>query len=189
MSFVGIVSGAFKPYSAGHCALIEKAAQENDTVRLFVSESDRTREGEFPIYWEDMEKLWKMFIEKTLPNNVKIYYVSNPTAAMFDMLVAANNNPHNTNYFQLYADENDIKRYDTPKIKEKMLSKLYENKQIELRPLDRSFTQGVSGTQMREALEDGDLDYFVSMLPESMQRKGDMVFKMLGGEIEGENDE
>ena len=38
---VGIVAGSFKPYHAGHHAMVEKAAKENDKVELFVSLSSR----------------------------------------------------------------------------------------------------------------------------------------------------
>lgn len=184
MAFVGMVAMAAKPLTKGHFALIEKAADENDVVRLFVSTGDRERKGEFPIYWKDMKKVWNRFIKKILPANVKVYFVPNPTTALFDMLIAANDNPNNTNYFQLYADEKDIKRYTVPRVKERTLARLFDNEQIEMRPLKRSFTQGVSGTQIRQALQDGDLKAFVSMLPEPLQNKGDVIYQILGGEFE-----
>lgn len=173
-----MIAGAFKPISAGHFALIEKAAEENDIVRLFVSTKDRNS-----ISWNSMKYIWEKFIKPILPVNVKVYYVPNPVKALFKMLVAANDNPFNTNYFQLYADENDIKRFDNPRIRYNTLPRLFDNEQVEFRPLNRSYTQGVSGTQMRRALVDNDLEFFVSMLPEPIQNKGDIIFQLLGGEF------
>ena len=59
--------------------------------------------------------------------------------------------------------------------------------QIKLRGVSRSETVPVSGTEMREFLEDGDMVGFIALLPRAVQKHGKKIFDMLQDEIVGES--
>ena len=75
---IGLVPISAKPYHTGHHALVEIASKDNDAVLLFVSTSDRIRDGEFPIYGDDMKKVWLEELEAIMPGNVEIEYGGSP---------------------------------------------------------------------------------------------------------------
>ena len=95
---IGLFPLAAKPYHAGHHAMVEAAASENDKVILFVSTSDRKRKGEFPILGADMTRVWKEEIEKILPGNVEVRYGGSPVRNVYAELEAANNGNTWENY-------------------------------------------------------------------------------------------
>ena len=83
---IGIIAGSFKPFTSGHFYLIDKAIKNNKKVELFVSTTDRIRKNEQPVYWKQMEIIWKQFITPSLPNKVNVVYDPNPMIAMFNLL-------------------------------------------------------------------------------------------------------
>lgn len=180
--YFGLIAGGFKPFTSGHYFLVKKAAEDNDQVYLFVSTKDRVRPGEKPITWDMMKPVWKL-IEKHLPKNVKVFYSENPTTNEFQVLTSAEKDPNNHNVYVLYTDMKDIKRYDNPRIKERTLKRLYSNDQLIFKGFERKSNVDVSGTKVRKALQDNDLEAFVSMMPEPIQQYGHQIFKLLGGEI------
>lgn len=176
---IGLIAGGFKPFTSGHYHLVSEAAKENDVVHLFVSTKDRARAGQHSITWKQMEQVWKI-IEPTLPKNVKVHYSNNPTTSQFDVLTAAEEDSSNTgNVYHIYADETDIKRYDNPRIKERLLPRLWSNAQLRFESFKRSDTSGVSGTKVRQALADGDLEAFTQMMPAPVQPHAHHIFKLL----------
>lgn len=179
---IGLIAGGFKPFTAGHYFLVKQAADENDVVHLFVSTKDRVRKGEHAITWNMMKPVWKI-LKKGLPKNVKVHFADNPTTGQFEILDAAEADLSDHNTYTLYADAKDIKRYDNPRIKEKTLKRLYSNDQLIFRGFERNASSGenVSGTMMRQALQDGNLEAFVQMLPDTVQQYGHQIFDMLGG--------
>lgn len=178
--YIGLIAGGFKPFTAGHYFLVKQAAEENDMVHLFVSTKDRVRKGEYAITWDMMKPVWKI-LQKGLPKNVKVHFEDNPTSGQFQILDAAEANPNNSNTYTLYADSKDIKRYNNPRIKEKTLKRLYSNDQLIFKGFERGTGVNVSGTEMRQALQDENLEAFVQMLPDTVQQYGHQIFNMLGG--------
>jgi hypothetical protein len=190
MKHVGLISGGFKPFTSGHAFIVELASEENDLVYVFVSKKDRIRDNEFPIYGEQMIQIWETIIKPTLPGNVKIVYSDNPTTDQLSILEdeekkmlknkASSFSKSEIVVYTIYTDSEDIKRYDNPRIKNKLLRNMFENSRIVLNPVDRKTKSvDVSGTKARQALSDNDMEKFVSMLPPKVRPKGYMVFNIL----------
>jgi len=181
---IALVPMAAKPYHAGHDELIRIASNENDKVQLFVSTTDRARTGELRVSGETMQLIWWDYIEPTLPSNVIIDYGDIPVAKVYAMLEGAEDKG-SQDTFTIYSDEEDILKYTDASLM-KAAPRLFANGQIILRGIKRAETVEVSGTEMREFLEDNDIVAFVALLPPSIQKHGREIFNMLQDEIVGE---
>lgn len=177
MKSIGLIPLSAKPYHAGHDGLVRIAADENDEVLVFVSTKDRIRKGEVPIKGSTMMKIWKKFIEPTLPSNVKVVYIDIPVSGVYNEIEAAEAKG-STDTYKIYSDVEDILKF-----KDESLSKsapnLFNNKQIIRRGVERTETVPVSGTAMRQYLKSNDIDMFVAMLPPAIQNHGHEIFDML----------
>lgn len=171
MNNIGLIAGSYKPYHAGHDGLVRWAARENDEVHLFVSLSDRKRPGEVPILGSDMEKVWKNYIEPTLPKNVTVHYGGSPVRSLYDMLSAANESD-SEDTFTIYSDPTDIAQNYPETNLLKYVGNLYNDGKIILKPIERTSTVNVSGTKMRQYIETGDRSSFISMLPKTVDGNG-----------------
>jgi len=181
---IGLVPMSAKPYHAGHDGLVRIASNENDEVRLFVSTTDRARTGELRVSGETMQLIWWDYIEPILPSNVIIDYGGIPVSKVYASLEDAEDKG-SQDTFVIYSDEEDILKYTDTSLM-KVAPQLFENGQIILRGIKRSETVHVSGTEMREFLEDNDIVAFVALLPPSIQKHGREIFDMLQDEIVGE---
>jgi cytidyltransferase-like protein len=180
---IGLIAGGFKPFTSGHYFLVKKASEENDLVHLFVSTKDRVRKDQHPITWNQMKKVWKI-LKPALPRNVEVHFSDNPTTDQFSILEDAEKSiDQHDDIYSIYADAEDIRRYDNPRITEKTLRRLYDEYQLLFKPFERSTGVNVSGTGVRQALQDNDLEAFVSMMPGPVQPKGHHIFKLLGGNL------
>jgi cytidyltransferase-like protein len=182
---IGLVPGSFKPYHIGHDSLVRLAASENDEVHLFVSTSDRIKRGEFPLHGADMERIWKEFLEPTLPSNVVIKYGGSPVHHVYSELEAANSLDDNVTIFRIYSDKEDVLKYSPDKLA-KYAPLLFDRGQIELRGVDRNSTVPVSGTEMRKYLQRGtseDREKFIELLPPSVRDRGDKIYDILSHKI------
>ncbi len=175
---VGIIPGGFKPYTKGHHFLVTKASSENDLVYLLVGKSDRVRPGQVPIMWSDMQTIWS-FIEGVLPSNVKVAYVSNPVGSSFEILQKAEEKGDNVSTFKLYGDPEDLGKNFTEAKLSKYVPSLSENDQIIIMPVERTSTGNISGTMMRQYLQDGNRDAFIDGLPAELRKSGIKIFKIL----------
>lgn len=182
---IGLVPMAAKPYHAGHDGLVRIAAKENDKVMLFVSTSDRARPGELRVSGDTMQTIWWEYIEPTLPANVVIDYGGVPVAKVYAALEKAEAEG-SQDVFVIYSDEEDILKYTDENLR-KSAPRLFVNGQIERRGVSRAETVPVSGTEMREFLEDGDVIGFTALLPPAVQKHGREIFDMLQDEIVGES--
>lgn len=191
MKHIGLIAGGFKPFTSGHNHLVDIASKENDVVYLFVSNKDRARKGEFPIYWEQMRLVWEKFIKPSFPGNVKVVYSGEPTSEQFAMLEDAEKqydasgkikSEKELTFFTIYADVEDIERYNNPRIKKKLLKNMFTDKRILLKGIPREGKFNVSGTKARKALQDNDMEAFVKILPKSLQPVGYQIFKILKAE-------
>jgi cytidyltransferase-like protein len=176
---IGIVGGGFKPFTKGHYFLVEKAAGENDEVILLVSTSNRIRKEELPILWSQMEEVWKKYLTPSMPANVSVQFVSNPTRAAYELLGEADLDEGNHNTYVLYADDQDMTRMYADDKLEKYMPRLVQNEQIEKRAFSRAENVDISGTQMRDYVNQGDVAGFASGLPGPVQRYGQEIFDIL----------
>lgn len=186
MRSIGLVPMAAKPYHAGHDGLVRIAAQENDEVRLFVSQLDRTRKGEVPISGADMLKIWDRFIEPSLPGNVEVSYVNVPVQEVYRELESAEEAKETDVTFVIYSDDQDILKY-TDKNLSKSAPALFSNGQIERRGVSRSETVDVSGTKMRAMLAAGDAEGFSKFLPPAIQGNSQEIIDILSKRPMGES--
>jgi hypothetical protein len=182
---IGLLPVSAKPYHAGHDGLVRIASNENDSVLLFVSTTDRARSGELRVSGDTMQTIWWDYIEPTLPRNVTPDYGGIPVAKVYVELETAEAEG-STDTYVIYSDEEDILKY-TDEALNKSAPNLFANSQIERRGISRSETVQVSGTEMREFLEDNDVVGFTALLPPAIQKNGKEIFDMLQDEIVGES--
>lgn len=175
---IGIIPGGFKPYTKGHHFLITKASSENDLVYLFVGKSDRVRPGQVPIMWSDMQTVWS-FIEGILPANVKVSYVSNPVGSAFEVLEKAESIGDDVSTFRLYGDPEDLGKNFTDEKLARYAPSIADNDQIIIVPVDRATNINISGTMMRQYLQDGNRDAFIDGLPGELRKFGIKIFNIL----------
>lgn len=166
MAKIGIIPMAAKPYHAGHDGLVRMAAGENDQVLLFVSTGDRD-----DVSGEAMAKIWQEQIEPSLPGNVKVTYGGSPVGNAFVVLGKANETGSQDEYV-IYSDPDDASRFD-----DKSLQKYAANLKVTRRPIERTSTVNISGTQMREFLKTGDKKSFLKYLPKGID--GNVVWDTL----------
>lgn len=176
---IGVVPMSAKPYHLGHDRLIRLAAKENDHVYVFVSLSDRKRKGEITISGAAMSTIWINFIEPTLPDNVTVDYVTSPVAACW-AFIGGYNDDHVSRYtFRIYSDPVDLKTNFPVTRMEKYWSWLYKRNKIVLKPANRNSTVNISGTAMREMLQDGDYESFTAMLPPALRSDAEEIIATL----------
>ena len=183
---IGLIGGGFKPLTAGHYSLIEKAAEACDYVLLFVSTKDRARPGEVPISWDQMKKVWFTFLYKAMPKNVRVLYVPFPVRGILETLISANGDEENENTYMIYTDPEDGEKNYSENVLERYAPRLVANHQIIIEPISRSVAQGgvnISGTKMRQYLGNGNVQAFVKGLPKPVQLYGPKIFQLLGGKI------
>lgn len=169
---IGLVPVSAKPYHAGHHALVEMAAAENDLVKLFVSTSDRKRKGEFPILGDNMVRVWKEELEGIMPGNVEIEYGGSPVRKVYDALGEADKDPANEDTLVVYSDPADTAQNYPETNLEKYCPTLRAAGQCVLAAEENpgSFTRGegtpnISGTKVRQMLEMGDIKGFSAAMP------------------------
>jgi len=182
---IALLPGSFKPYHAGHDGLVRLAASECDEVHLFISTSDRSRKGEMTIYGTDMQRIWLDFIEPTLPENVVVEYGGAPVQKVYAELEEAEAAASEDTYV-IYSDEEDILKY-TDAALTKVAPTLFENGQIERRPVSRTETVPVSGTKMREYLATGDSKNFAKFLSPSIRQYSQQIIDILTRKQIGES--
>lgn len=185
---IALIPLAAKPYHAGHDGLVRIASSENDEVHLFVSISDRARTGEMKIDGETMFMIWKDYIEDILPDNVKSfidYTVTAPVSKVYSELENAESQG-SQDVYTIYSDVDDIRKY-TDEMLSKVAPKLFSKGQIQRRGIERTETVDVSGTEMREFIEDGDIVGFTALLPPAIQQHGKEIFDLLVDDVVGES--
>ncbi len=173
---IALIPGSFKPYTAGHDILVRLASSECDEVHLFVSTSDRFRPGEPLVSGADMMQLWNKYIERSMPANVIVSYVGSPIASVWKDIDAANKSGSQDTYV-IYSDVSDASTNWSEQTLAKYGGELYGKGQLEIKPVKRSDTVDVSGTQLRQSLESGDKHSFMKGLPKSLQHEE--VWQML----------
>lgn len=175
---IGLVPGSFKPYHAGHDALVRIAADENDLVYVFSSTADRTRKGELPLFGSDMQQVIDKFVRPSLPNNVQILDASVPVSSVWKELEGAES-AGSEDFYTVYSDSEDIQKFNEKSFM-KYAPSLYTSGQISARGVTRGAeTPDISGTEMRAYLESGDLESFSQMLPPKVRKHSKEIADML----------
>ena len=182
---IGLVPMAAKPYHAGHHALVEAAAAENDKVIVYVSTSDRKRKGEFPIMGQDMVRVWKEEIESVLPGNVEAQYGGSPVRKVYEELERADaSNSQDT--YRVYSDPVDTSRNYPEAYRQKNFAGIYNAGQVIFAAEENpaAFTRGegtpnISGTKMRSSLEACDFNAFKDGMPDGVNPEN--IYKILCG--------
>jgi|TARA_R110002060_G_scaffold4823_5_gene7540 phosphopantetheine adenylyltransferase len=169
---VGLIPVSGKPYHAGHHYLVEKAAAENEEVILFVSTSDRVRKGQFPIYGADMQRVWKEELENIMPSNVRVEYGGSPVRKVYDTIGEACKVDGVEETYIVYSDPSDTAQNYTRAQRDKYMQPLCDQGQVIFAAEENpeAFTRGsgspdVSGTKLREALEQNNFKQFASGMP------------------------
>ena len=173
---IGLIPMAAKPYHAGHHALVEMAAGSNDEVLLYVSISDRKREGELPVSGADMKKIWDEEIEKILPGNVTAVYGGSPVRHVYDVLGNAEEKlvagDYDGHVYTVYSDPVDTASNYTEASRQKYFPTVEAQGFVKFAAEDdpAAFTRGegtpdVSGTAMRSALQSCDIESFRTGMP------------------------
>lgn len=172
---IGLIPVSGKPYHAGHHYLVELAAAENDEVVLFVSTSDRVRKGEFPIYGTDMQRVWNEELEAIMPANVRVEYGGAPVRKVYEAIGDACKIDGVEETYVVYSDPTDTAQNYPQKNRDKYMQPLCDQGQVIFAAEENasSVTRGsgspnVSGTKMRQSLEDGKFETFAAGMPDGV---------------------
>ena len=160
VAVIGLVPMSAKPFHKGHMALVNQALHECDQVILFISTSDRAKGGGFKILGQDMEFIWKNIIENYLPNSVTYVYGGSPVGNVYKEI---ENNMYSDKKYNIYTGKEDAGRYKT---------KYFKNTShpVDVVSLERGVdTEGISGTAMRQFLQDGMKKEFMAGLPSEIK--------------------
>ena len=188
---VGLVPMAAKPYHAGHHALVEMAAAQNDEVLVFVSTSNRERKGQLPVLGSDMVKIWHEQIENILPGNVRPIYGGSPVRKVYEELERAEAE-NSDDVYRVYSDPADTAQNYKETSRLKSFPTLYQRGNVIFAAEENpdSLTRGVgtpniSGTAVREMVKNGDLESFTQIMPNGVDAMA--IFNILAARIQQEN--
>ncbi len=179
---IGLIAISAKPYHAGHHSLIQHAAQENDAVILFVSLADRARPGEVVISGRDMARIWKDELTSIMPANVSLVYLTDESPIKRIYKVLGEVDPDTDDRYYVYGDPDDIASNFSEENIQKYLADLYGDGRLQFRTIPREDTVDVSGTQMRQWLEDGNMVEFINHLPLGVN--GQAIWQLLRKRLE-----
>lgn len=174
---IGLIPVSAKPYHAGHHALVTMAAAENDEVILFVSTSDRKRPGQFPVMGADMVRIWQEELESIMPPNVRMEYGGSPVRKVYETLGEANDT-NSPDTYVVYSDPVDTMQNYPESNLQKYCGDLRAGGRCLLAAEEDpgAFTRGegtpdVSGTKVRQMLQDGDFEGFAASMPPGVDSK------------------
>lgn len=183
---IGLIAMSCKPYHGGHDGLIRRAAKECDTVKVFISLSDRIRKGEVPIFGDDMAEIWQKHVAPTLPENVVLSFGGIPVRKVYEELGDANL-AMSDNTYVVYSDVVDMEANFGVEKMQKYVKDLYERGHVDLISVPRTSTVNVSGTMMRHFLEIDDKKSFIANLPSRIKDKN-AVWEMLKARVDAASD-
>ena len=143
---IGHVGGAFKPFHAGHYALVEQALKDGcSEVRLYVSPSKREE-----VTIEQMRVIFETILMPSFKFPCKVQF--SESSPVKDILVNLKFMDGESYRHLVYSDETDAKRF-SPQQVTKFSPTLVTRGLVESRVVPRADTlNGVSGTKMRECL-------------------------------------
>jgi cytidyltransferase-like protein len=193
MMSIGLVPMAAKPFHVGHMTLIELASQQNDQVKVYVSLSDRAKPGEFPIYGEQMQRIWQEHLLNIMPENVDVDLLPvgmQPVRMVYETLSNASDT-NSANIWRIYSDPVDTNQNYKEAYRQKYFGDAYNNGQVIFAAEENpeQFTRGAgtpdaSGTMARDYLNNNDFESFVKMMPAGVDVQA--IWDILTGNIEPE---
>jgi hypothetical protein len=161
--------------------MIRLASKDCDLVKLYVSTSDRLREGEIPIKGSVMQEIWAKYLLSTMPENVDVNFTSAPIRTLYEDIGKEDKGECTDSSYVIYSDDNDAQKNYPEKHLKKYFPRLITLSKIEVRPISRTITVNISGTAMRKFIELGLCDDFIQGLPEPIKVHGLNIWKLLGG--------
>jgi cytidyltransferase-like protein len=181
MTKIGYIGGSFKPFHAGHFALVQNAAKDCDAVKLYISTADRLREGEIPIKGATMQEIWARYLINSLPENVDVFFTSSPVRSIYEAIGEEDKGEDSETGHVIYSDDSDMQKNYPEKSLKKYFPRLSANSKVEVKPTPRTVTVNISGTAMRKYIQLGLCDDFIAGLPEPVKSYGNEIWKLLGG--------
>jgi nicotinamide mononucleotide adenylyltransferase len=170
-SATALIPMACRPFHVGHYNLLTTAYCTNKKLICLISNTDRERKGEVPVYARTMKRIIDELIRPWLPENVEIRYVDNPIKATWKILEESSDV-----VYTVYGDTDDIKkRFSWENLKKWVPTRLAEGN-IKTRAVQRDETNNISGTLMRQWLAEDDYNRFCIGLPKRW--KGETVKTM-----------
>ena len=160
---IGLVPMSAKPFHAGHLCLIEKAAKDNDFVKVFASLTDRIKPKQYPIYGSQMQKIWEEYLMALMPSNVDVDLLEEsvqPVKLVYETLSNADeiNSQHT---YQVYSDAEDTPKNYPEHYRQKYFPTMYNNGQVIFPAIENpeQFTRGcgmpdISATKVRKTLQE-----------------------------------
>jgi len=184
---IGLIPVSGKPYHIGHHSLVTTAASENDEVVLFVSVSDRKRQGEFPIFGEDMQRVWREELEGIMPSNVRIEYGGSPVRKVYQAIEEACNSGDDEVY-TIYSDPEDTAQNYPQDARDRYMQPACDLGRVVFAAEENpeKFTRGegtpdVSGGKLRHYLEINNFERFASYMPPGVDAQS--VFDILRSRV------
>jgi ATP sulfurylase len=163
-----------KPLHRGHDALIQLALSECEDVVVFVSLSDRGN-----VKGKAMETIWRDFVIPRYPNaKIVVGMKDTPVRCVYHTLgVADGEVSYSASIYVVYGDPESLSENFPEKSLFKYAGNLYREQRVLLRPVPRTETMQISGTEMRRLLAIGDKTRFMAGLPAWMD--GEEVWRRL----------
>tara|TARA_R100000655_G_C2977654_1_gene191329 strand:- start:551 stop:1162 length:612 start_codon:yes stop_codon:yes gene_type:complete len=184
---IGLVPVSGKPYHAGHHELVNIASSENDEVILFVSTSDRKRQGEFPIFGEDMKRVWREELEGIMPTNVRIEYGGSPVRKVYQVVEEACDSDDDKIY-TVYSDPEDTAQNYPQESRDRYMQPGCDLGRVIFAAEENPgrFTRGegtpdVSGGKLRHYLQSNNFERFASYMPPGVDAQN--VFDILRSRV------
>lgn len=177
MNTIGLIAMSAKPYHKGHEQLIRIASEECDEVHLYVSVLDRKRKGEKAISGKDMQFIWEEYLQDTLPDNVILELCNESPLKNVWRHFEYNELSDSEDTLNVYGDEDDLDAGYKTDYLEKSCPNLIKNNRIVLRPVPRSTTVNISGTDMRRFLSIGDKESFCDNCPGDAEAIWEILYK------------
>ena len=173
---IGYVGGAFKSVHLGHWSLIECSASVCEITKLFVSDQDRQRPGEFFVSGKKMKQVWEKYLIPTLPPSVVLQFST--TSPVKDIYLALKEEDDKNNIHFIFTDEIDSNRYTCSKLA-LFAPNLVSKGLVQVHVVPRITSEFLSGTKMRFFLASGLFDDFVAGLPVKVRHCGKEIWELL----------
>lgn len=177
-TIVSIFPLAAKPAHAGHWDMIEGISKiqpvnpatgksVNHVVKVIASEAGRERPGEISISPRQALTYWSLYLKKHLPENVTMLSTKDIFGQIQKETIKARSNP-NVLAVWIWSGDKDAGRFDDISSKIEGVSQPPQAKAEAA--LGRP-TTNVSGTRMRQAIADDDMEFFIQHLPAPLSRE------------------
>ena len=157
---IGLVPMSAKPFHEGHMFLIRKAIDECKKVIVYVSITNRSREGEITIFGEDMKHIWENILQSSIKEahlgaDIEFEYGGSPVSKVYKKLEEGILPENIDKTYAIYTGEEDKGRYSS-KFYIDIIDRVY------VRPIIRGKdTPSISGKLMRSYLSNASEDKFL----------------------------